>query len=201
MKHAFRCRTCGHLHPAEYAGESSIPHSCRVCSAGAVFDPKTGRRTPQPDNWEVLADADPARLEELGLTPEDVEAHEPSRERGRARNAEQVRANLSALKKKEEDWKANQADHFAEYRKLTDRLDRIGEEINGAGDDAYAALVHERETIRQWLKDLEGKEFTPRDAAHVAELEAVLAGRVPERQGGGSVFASAREAAGHEERT
>ncbi len=34
---AFRCRNCGYLESAEHAGESAVPHSCRVCHRGVVF--------------------------------------------------------------------------------------------------------------------------------------------------------------------
>ena len=66
MKSAFRCRACGHLEPAEHAGDCAVPHACCVCAAGVSFDAKGGR-TFQPENWEVLADATPERLAEIGL--------------------------------------------------------------------------------------------------------------------------------------
>jgi hypothetical protein len=98
---AFRCRTCGRLETSDHAAELYLPAACRVCGAGVVFrhaelaamltqegadipalaadiarcDPATKRLI--PENWEVLADAPPERLAELGLTPEQVEAHEP----------------------------------------------------------------------------------------------------------------------------
>jgi hypothetical protein len=71
---AFRCKTCGHLHAAGHAGENDIPHACAVCGAGVSFTPR-GTKTFQPDNWEVLADATPERLAELGLVPEQVARH------------------------------------------------------------------------------------------------------------------------------
>ena len=103
---AFRCRNCGRLHEAGHAGEHEVPHACRVCGAGVVFRhqelaadlqaaletgdkdkakrlaAEVGRCDPASkrlvsDNWEVLAEATPERLTELGLTPEQVEAHEP----------------------------------------------------------------------------------------------------------------------------
>jgi predicted nucleic acid-binding Zn-ribbon protein len=73
--HAFRCKNCGHLHPAEHAGESDLPHGCVVCGAGVMFSPR-GVKSLDADNWEVLADATPERLEELGLAPEEVARHE-----------------------------------------------------------------------------------------------------------------------------
>jgi hypothetical protein len=98
---AFRCKNCGRLETSDHAAEGEFPHACRVCGAGVVFrhaelaamltepgadvpalaaeiarcDPATKRLV--PENWEVLADAPPERLAELGLTPEQVAAHEP----------------------------------------------------------------------------------------------------------------------------
>jgi hypothetical protein len=98
---AFRCKNCGRLHTSDHAAELDHPAACAVCGKGVVFrhaelaaqltepgadipalaaeiakcDPATKRL--DPDNWEALADAPPERLQELGLTPEQVEAHEP----------------------------------------------------------------------------------------------------------------------------
>lgn len=98
---AFRCKNCGRLETSDHAAEGEYPHACRVCGAGVVFrhaelaamltregadipalaaeiarcDPATKRLV--PENWEVLADAPPERLAELGLSPDRVEAHEP----------------------------------------------------------------------------------------------------------------------------
>jgi hypothetical protein len=71
---AFRCKTCGHLHHAEHAGENDRPHACCVCGAGVHFT-RLGIKEYDPDNWEVLADATPERLEELGLEPKHVARH------------------------------------------------------------------------------------------------------------------------------
>lgn len=75
MKNAFRCKNCGRLHTSDDAAESAHPHACCVCDAGVRFDTR-GKKTPDPSNWEVLADATPKRLSELGLTTEDVERHQ-----------------------------------------------------------------------------------------------------------------------------
>jgi hypothetical protein len=98
---AFRCKNCGRLETSDHAAELDLPAACRACGAGVVFrhaelaakltepgadvpalaaeiakcDPATKRLV--PENWEVLADAPPERLAELGLTPEHVAAHEP----------------------------------------------------------------------------------------------------------------------------
>lgn len=73
---AFRCKTCGFLEVSDHAAENATPHACRVCGEGVAYHPKTGKRTVDADNWEVLADASPERLAELGLTPGQVERHE-----------------------------------------------------------------------------------------------------------------------------
>ena len=104
---AFRCKKCGHLHEGCVAGEQSLPISCSVCHAGvtiggtlkslaakmatpglsdaerqsiAVEISKINamEHTFQPDVWEVLADATPARLAELQLTPDQVERYTPA---------------------------------------------------------------------------------------------------------------------------
>ena len=72
---AFRCRHCGHLEHAGHAGDLAVPLACRVCRRGIKFDPDTGARSANPDNWEVLAACDDARLAELGLTRAEVVAH------------------------------------------------------------------------------------------------------------------------------
>lgn len=72
--HAFRCKTCGCIHPAEHAGECDCPHACSVCGAGVSFNAK-GVKSLQPDNWEILADATAERLAELGLEASQVARH------------------------------------------------------------------------------------------------------------------------------
>ncbi len=120
--YAFRCKNCGYLESAAHAGESPIPHACRVCKMGVVFAATAedvlkhehcrphaealkkchaagdlhkhhlqgGRHVPLPagipaskylihENWEVLADADDARLTELNLSRNDVVRHTPKK--------------------------------------------------------------------------------------------------------------------------
>ncbi len=104
-KISFRCKTCGHLEPATHAGDQTVPHACSVCGCGVRFGgdhaafaaalraAKTDAeikslcdahsrqgtiKTLVPDNWEVLADAKPERLKELGLTAAEVERHVPA---------------------------------------------------------------------------------------------------------------------------
>lgn len=73
--HAYRCHACGHLDSASNAGECLHPHACRCCGAGVSYDPKTGVKVFNPENWEVLSNATPERLAELGIT--ETEAHAP----------------------------------------------------------------------------------------------------------------------------
>lgn len=67
-KKAFRCKKCGHLEPAEHAGDRSVPLACSVCNGGIKFDTSTGAKSANSDNWEVLADSTDQRLRALGLT-------------------------------------------------------------------------------------------------------------------------------------
>lgn len=78
MLAAFRCKTCGRLHEAEHAGENELPHACRVCGAGARFDPRSAAKIFDPGNWEVLADAPPERLQQLGIDAKQVGRHAPA---------------------------------------------------------------------------------------------------------------------------
>ena len=75
--HAFRCKTCGHFETSAQACEEFTPHACSVCSSGVSFNPKTGKKIINAENWEVLADCSPERLAELGLDGQ-VETHLPS---------------------------------------------------------------------------------------------------------------------------
>lgn len=73
---AFRCKSCGHLHSADHAGEATAPHACTVCGAGVQFSAK-GVKSLNPENWEVLAECTPERLAELGLEPHHCCKHTP----------------------------------------------------------------------------------------------------------------------------
>lgn len=116
---AFRCVSCGHLIRAASAGEDYVPHACDVCGRGVIFardeadvraqhppagtlsdeefqdrlilNPPWGVKFLIYENWEVLAHADDARLEELGIAREAVAAHNPPRG-GRGRGARFGRA-------------------------------------------------------------------------------------------------------------
>lgn len=72
--YAFRCKTCGHFEPADHAGECEYPHACVVCGAGVSYNPKTGTKILDKNNWEILADCEQSRLFELGLDGQ-VERH------------------------------------------------------------------------------------------------------------------------------
>ncbi len=107
---SFRCTHCGHLVPAEAAGESHTPHACPVCGKGVHFtgdpdkvigelkkkhgtDCRVTRHEPLPGvtkliehgHWEVLSTASDARLAELGLTRADIEPHTPAAKSGPVR--------------------------------------------------------------------------------------------------------------------
>ena len=76
IEFAFKCRTCGALEPPGAAGENETPAKCHVCDAGAHFDPKSGKRTLEPDNWITLADLDDdERGKELAPYALDPEQH------------------------------------------------------------------------------------------------------------------------------
>lgn len=72
---AFRCKNCGKIETADHAGENNVPAACRVCGHGISFDPRNGQKKLEPANWEILADAAPERLAELGLAPDGVARH------------------------------------------------------------------------------------------------------------------------------
>ncbi len=78
MTYAFRCKTCGHLHEPEHAGENDLPHACRVCGEGVEFSRK-GKKTFNKDNWEVLHSATDDRLSEIQLKREHVCKHDPKK--------------------------------------------------------------------------------------------------------------------------
>ncbi len=75
--HAFRCHACGHFISAGSAGECNHPHACPSCGAGVSYDPKTGMKIFNVENWEVLCHATPERLAELGFDGE-IETHVPT---------------------------------------------------------------------------------------------------------------------------
>lgn len=75
--HAFRCHNCGHFEPSAHACEEFTPHACVVCGSGVSYDPKSGKKIIDAENWEILAGCSAERLAELGLDGQ-VETHLPS---------------------------------------------------------------------------------------------------------------------------
>lgn len=65
IEYAFKCRNCGTLEPPGAAGELDRPAKCHVCGKGAHFDPETGVRALDPENWIVLSELDDAAMADL----------------------------------------------------------------------------------------------------------------------------------------
>jgi DNA mismatch repair protein MutH len=63
--YAFKCKNCGHLAEAGEAGERHLPAACRICGSGVHFDPATGAKQYDDDNWLVLADLTAKQLKEV----------------------------------------------------------------------------------------------------------------------------------------
>ena len=185
-KPAFRCRNCGHLVGPEAAGERLTPTVCPACNRGATFA-ANGQKTFQPENWEVLADATPARLAELGLTIEGVAIHTPlSRSVSIEKDMQMCKANLAALEQKRQNWQANKEKIVQEFDELNVKLDALDHQIEAAMQDVprWEKLTNERERVYQRLQDLSNMEPSNRDAAYqshleskLKEYEAVLAGQ------------------------
>lgn len=160
-KPSFRCRLCSHLQGPESAGVRPTPSACAVCGKS---------------DWEVLADAAPDRLAELGLTAADVCAHTPDHDRDAAENLERCRAALAGLKDKEAAWKLNREAVIAEVHALDDKHDALA--AKGPVSEDHADIdkhTTELARLRQKADDLVNSEWTERDAAHKAELEAAIA--------------------------
>lgn len=81
-KYAFKCRFCGNLEDAGNAGSLDRPAACRICGHGVAFDPVTGIKSLDPDNWIVLADLKGDELQDVlsfhGIKPRHIERHTPS---------------------------------------------------------------------------------------------------------------------------
>ena len=73
----FKCSNCGHLEAAEAAGENTLPSACSTCGHGVKFDPVTGIRSFEPENWVVLADLSDSEITGMGLTAKQVKKHKP----------------------------------------------------------------------------------------------------------------------------
>lgn len=73
--YAFRCRNCNLLVAAGAAGEEHserldehghlVPAACPLCGHGVRFDPVTGIKAYDPDNWIVLADLEGNVLDDV----------------------------------------------------------------------------------------------------------------------------------------
>ena len=50
----FRCKACGHIVHGDDAGECEHPHACPACGAGVSYNPQTGVKIFNAENWEVL---------------------------------------------------------------------------------------------------------------------------------------------------
>ena len=167
--HAFRCKNCGRLHAAECAGVNLLPTACEVCGAGVVFAPN-GTRTNKPDNWELLADATPERLAELGISADQVAKSEPCKLRDARRNLERCADALAVLAEKEKVWNSKTPEQWqAELDALHQQIDAL---VSSADDPvAYAKQEHDRLALEQQIKTLTSCEWTKRDDKHRAELQ------------------------------
>lgn len=207
-KHAFRCKNCGRLHAGEHAGTEPIPTACTACGRGVRFGP-TGNKSPELDNWEVLADATPDRLAELGLTAEEVERYAPpAAADDLAADIARAEGELASLEAKCQTWEREREQNVAAYKDLLPRhleASRLAESAPPGPGSARA--VEERERLAQQLRALEALEWSQRDREHKAHIEAELdKARVRLAQGSRprrpprSVFAEAREGVSPQDR-
>lgn len=182
---SFRCRQCGHLVTSAHAGEARLPHRCPVCGGGVVFSPQ-GVKTLRPENWEVLADAAPERLAELGLTAADVERHQPTPKEHNVRTGlAQIEADLARHEQRRSHWAANKDALTAEFAGLDAKYESLGAQLDAASDPAeLARLTDERDRVYQKMRELADLEPSARDEKHEAHLaewkakhEAHLAGQ------------------------
>ena len=186
---AFRCKSCGRLHTAECAGVNLLPIACEVCGYGVMYDLR-GNRTNKPDNWELLADATPERLAELGISADQVAKSEPCKLRDARRNLERCADALAVLAEKEKVWQSKTPEQWQA------ELDALYRQIDTSTDNpaAYAKQEHDRLALEQQIKTLTSCEWTERDDKHRAELQDAIAndgkpsGRKPK-----SVLAHGRE--------
>lgn len=83
MAYAFRCKNCGRLVSSGDAGERETPIACPSCGFGVRFDPRSGVKTYEPENWEALADLPVAEQKALAKdhdveVDELIEVHTPA---------------------------------------------------------------------------------------------------------------------------
>lgn len=210
MAFTHRCKNCGRLETGDHAGINAIPHACRVCGSGVIWN--GGRRSFDSGNWEVLAEATAERLAELGLAPEDVSPHKPpSVEESDRQDYERARANLAVLQEQESDWITNKDKYLREWRTLDDQARKLQKMMDRAGESgdivSLEKYVNELDRTRQAMKDLQSREAGARHQAHkyavasgLAAHETRLAGRSVASQSQ-SVFVSASDSAGSSNRT
>jgi len=173
VKMGFRCKTCGHLHNSACAGIRTTPTACIVCGAGVTFTP-SGTKTYQSDNWEILADATPERLTELGLTAADVDRHTPrTSQEDLSADLERIEANHATLTAKEADWIANADKYIAQWQDLDRQLELAEKALTDNADyTAIGRLTDAIHKLKQAKRHIEAKEFTPRDKGHKSHLES-----------------------------
>ena len=159
---AFRCKQCGRLHAGADAGELSFPTRCRVCDAQG--------------KWEVLADATPERLAELGLSSADVAKHTPARKEDNLRAALQsCKDGLAHLEAKRAHWQQHKDSVVSEFQALDAKLAAVEEKIDALDVkdiQGFHKLQSERDGLDQQLKALQALEWQQRDLEHEAHLRA-----------------------------
>src|SRR6185437_12396832 len=124
---------------------------CPVCGGGVTFSPQ-GVKTIHPESWEVLADATPERLAELGLTPAEVERHEPTPKEHNVRaGLEQIRAGLAYHEQRRAHWAANKDFIVAQFAALDAEHAALGAQLDAVADDPaeLARLSDEKGRVRQ----------------------------------------------------
>jgi hypothetical protein len=183
---SFRCKACGRLHSSGHAGEERLPASCSVCGAGVTFAPN-GTKNRQADNWEVLADATPERLAELGLEPAQVEKHVPKKAADSyTEDYATCAANLALIEAKESAWTAAKDQKIAEWQQLAATLDAIPD------DDPATEAAAKRRQLKAKMHIIECAEFTSRDESTKAVLQARIAlGPTKPMRSGSSVLVRA----------
>jgi hypothetical protein len=186
---AFRCQKCGHLCGPEQAGIFQTPTRCSVCDS---------------PSFEVLAQADPERLAELGLSPEQVAHHEPlSDEQDQAANKARCEETLAALEQKRSQWDEHKGQIVARVFALDDAhesMTRSGPRSDHPRhiDEHVTALSNNR----QEAAELMGLEWSENDERLRTELEETIAagGKAPTKYrpggGGGTNVARALERTG-----
>lgn len=172
---AFRCRACGHFCAAGHAGIHDVPRACVACGAGVKHSPR-GNVFLFPSNWEVLADATPARLAELGLTPADVERHAPCQVRDACENLARCSEARAVLDAKEALWKSKPLEAWqAELSALHAKADALDAVVYDHDDHArHAQVEHEKITLQQEIHDLLEKEWTAHDESNREEIQKAI---------------------------